>query len=121
MKLCAWKWNRYCERTSRTEVFSTYLLTKSRSTSMPMPLADCLPASRSVRTRSFRRWPAALTVAHAAGVLHRDIIPEHIILRSDGYVKVLDSGLAELYESHSGRPNINANSTIALVHTEPGT
>ena len=54
------------------------------------------PGALDVLADVGRQISKALGVAHAAGIIHRDIKPENIMVRDDGYVKMLDFGLARL-------------------------
>jgi TolB-like protein/Tfp pilus assembly protein PilF len=63
---------------------------RQRLTRGPMELSEAVDVAIQVAS--------ALAAAHDAGVVHRDIKPENIMLRPDGYVKVLDFGIAKLAE-----------------------
>src|SRR5215204_2612779 len=83
---------------------------RQRMNRAPLSLSETLNISIQISD--------ALSAAHKAGIIHRDIKPENVMLRPDGYVKVLDFGLAKLSEQAS--PAVAAEAPTIQVRTGSG-
>lgn len=64
---------------------------------------------------------SALAAAHGTRIIHRDIKPENLMVRRDGYLKVLDFGLAKLTELGDSDPNRSVPSNATQAGTVLGT
>ena len=81
----------------------------------PMPLDEVVPV--------FRQIAEALEAAHDQGIIHRDLKPSNIKVQPDGRVKVLDFGLAKVFDeevlssSVTGSPTISSTRAGAVLGT----
>jgi serine/threonine-protein kinase len=78
----------------------------------PMTLDDALPIARQIAE--------ALEAAHERGIMHRDLKPANMKLTADGKVKVLDFGLAKIYEAANVPHNVSNSPTLTAAQTLGG-
>ncbi len=75
----------------------------------PLPVRKLLPIAAQVAD--------GLAKAHGAGIVHRDLKPENVMISKDGFVKILDFGLAKLAAPPSQE---GSHLPTASPATEPG-
>ncbi|HEV8200447.1 MAG TPA: protein kinase [Candidatus Polarisedimenticolia bacterium] len=85
-------------------------------------LAEILPRNGLPLARFFELaipLADAVAAAHRAGVVHRDLKPDNILVTNDGRLKVLDFGLAKM-DVGSKQPDTEASSLPTRHLTEEG-
>jgi tetratricopeptide (TPR) repeat protein len=80
----------------------------------PLPLDEALKVARQIAD--------ALEAAHERGVIHRDLKPANIKVTPEGRVKVLDLGLAKVFDAKStgSSPDLSLSPTLVSDGTQPG-
>jgi serine/threonine protein kinase len=78
----------------------------------PLPVDDALAIARQIAE--------AVEAAHDQGIVHRDLKPANIKITPEGRVKVLDFGLAKIFESPKTSQNLSRSPTLSGLNTAGG-
>jgi hypothetical protein len=86
---------------------------RSRLREGPLPVGEVLDLASQVAR--------GLAAAHEQGLIHRDIKPENVMIRRDGYVKILDFGIARLRDADPDAATVTGNSVQTVTGSVVGT
>ena len=78
----------------------------------PVPIKDALEIAAQIA--------GAMAAAHDKGIVHRDLKPANVKITPEGRVKVLDFGLAKIYEPVEGSQNLSNSPTFIGGQTSDG-
>src|SRR5208337_3740607 len=78
-------------------------------------VSGLLPMRRAIEIAA--QVAEGLTKAHEAGITHRDLKPENLMVSQDGFVKILDFGLAKLMSTSEEQLDMR---TLSSLRTQPG-
>ena len=70
----------------------------------PLPVDEAVPIAKQIAE--------ALEAAHERGIIHRDLKPANIKVTHEGTVKVLDFGLAKVFEDKTSEPELSHSPTL---------